>query len=101
MEEKKTKIISLWVDFSLSVLACLTVVIFTLFAKSPIGDLNQLVNIVFDFLKNNLFIITLFIVLLFIILRLKIAINKTVEYKVKKQRENNKLIKGDRKWKQN
>lgn len=90
MEEKKTKIISLWVDFSLSVLACLTVVIFTLFAKSPIGDLNQLVNVVFDFIKNNLFLFTLFIVLLFIILRLKITINKTVEYKVKKQKGDKK-----------
>ena len=53
MEERKTKVISLWVDFALSLLECMAVVIFTLFAKSPIGDLNQLVNIVFDFILQN------------------------------------------------
>ena len=93
MEERKTKVISLWVDFALSLLACSTVVIFTLFAKSPIGDLSQLVNIVFDFIKNNIFIFSLFIVLLFLILRLKFVITKTIDYKVKSQKENKRYIK--------
>lgn len=81
----KKSIASLWVDFVLSLMLCATIVTFTIFAKKPVDDIRNLVNMIFDFIKNNIFILILFLMIMFIVLRLKIVVNETLNKKSNKK----------------
>lgn len=85
-QDSKKSIASLWVDFALSLMLCATVITFTIFAKQPVDDINKLINMLFDFIKNNVFILVLFFVILFVVMRLRIVVNRTLEEKSNRKR---------------